>query len=59
VLTEFVLENVGRGSEVRTDAWKGYNDIGRYRLTDSVTNLSESGDPAHVLMPEVHRVAIC
>jgi hypothetical protein len=25
VLTEFVLEHVARGSEVRTDAWKGYD----------------------------------
>jgi hypothetical protein len=57
VLTDFVLENVARGSEVRTDGWKGDNDIGRYRFTHSVTNLSESGDPAHVAMPEVHRVA--
>jgi transposase-like protein len=57
VLSEFVLDNVARGSEVRTDAWKGYNDIGSYRFSHVVTNLSESGDPAHVAMPEVHRVA--
>jgi transposase-like protein len=57
VLTDFVLDNVARGSEVRTDAWNGYNDIGRYRFEHAVTNLSESGDPAHVVMPEVHRVA--
>lgn len=57
VLTEFVLDNVARGSEVRTDAWKGYNDIGRYRFQHVVTNLSASGDPAHVAMPDVHRVA--
>jgi transposase-like protein len=57
VLTDFVFDNVARGSEVRTDAWKGYNGIGRYRFAHVVTNLSESGDPAHVVMPEVHRVA--
>jgi ISXO2-like transposase domain/Transposase zinc-ribbon domain len=57
VLTDFVLDNVVRGSEVRTDAWRGYNDIGRHRFSHIVTNLSESGDPAHVAMPEVHRVA--
>jgi hypothetical protein len=33
VLSEFVLDNVARGSEVSTDAWKGYNDIGRYRFS--------------------------
>jgi hypothetical protein len=57
VLSEFVLDNVARGCEVRTDSWNGYNDIGRYRYKHMVTNLSDSNDPAHVLMPEVHRVA--
>ena len=57
VLTEFVLDNVARGSEVRTDAWQGYNEIGRYRFSHVVTSLRETGDPAHVVMPEVHRVA--
>ena len=57
MLSEFVLDNVARGSEVRTDAWRGYNDIGRYRFSHVVTNIHESGDPAHVAMPEVHRVA--
>ena len=57
VLTDFVLDNVARGSEVRTDAWNGYNDVGCYRFTHVVTNLSESGDPAHVVMPAAHRVA--
>lgn len=57
LLTDFVLDNVARGAEVRTDAWGGYNDIGRYRFSHVVTNLSASGDPAHVVMPEVHRVA--
>jgi transposase-like protein len=57
VLTDFVLDYVARGSEVRTDAWNGYNDIGRYQFKHCVTNVRESGDPAHVAMPEVHRVA--
>jgi hypothetical protein len=57
VLTEFVLDHVARGSEVRTDAWGGYNDIGRHRFTHVVTNVSASGDPAHVAMPQVHRLA--
>jgi len=56
-LTEFVLDNVARGAEVHTDGWGGYNDIGRYRFQHFVTNVSASGDPAHVAMPEVHRVA--
>jgi hypothetical protein len=57
VLSDFVLDNVARGSEVRTDAWRGYDHIGRYRFSHVVTSLRQSGDAAHVAMPEVHRVA--
>jgi hypothetical protein len=57
VLTDFVLDNVARGSEVRTDGWRGYDHVGRYRFTHVVTSLRQSDDPAHVVMPEVHRVA--
>lgn len=57
VLSDFVLDHVARRSEVHTDGWVGYNDIGRYRFSHVVTNISASGDPAHVAMPEVHRIA--
>ena len=57
VLTDFAFDNVARGSEVRTDAWNGYVEIGRYRYTHVITSLRESGDRAHVVMPDVHRVA--
>ena len=30
VLSDFGLDNVARGSEVRTDVLQGYNHIGRY-----------------------------
>jgi transposase-like protein len=56
-LTDFVLDHISRGSEVRTDGWQGYFDVGRHPFTHVVTNLSASGDPAHVIMPHVHRVA--
>jgi transposase-like protein len=56
-LSGFVLDNVARGSEVRTDAWTGYDDIGRYRFRHVVSNVSGSGDPAHVALPHVHIVA--
>jgi hypothetical protein len=56
-LTAFVLDHIARGSEVRSDGWRGYFDVGRHPLTHVVTNLSASGDPAHVVMPHVHRVA--
>jgi transposase-like protein len=56
-LTDFVLDSVARGSEVRTDGWQGYFDIGRYRFSHVVTNVSASGDPAHVALPHVHLVS--
>jgi len=56
-LTDFVLDHIARGAEVRTDAYRGYNDVGRHRFSHFVVNLKESGDPAHIAMPHVHRVA--
>ncbi len=56
-LIEFVLDHVARGAEVHTDGWQGYFDIGKYRFQHMVTNMSASGDPAHVALPHVHRVA--
>jgi hypothetical protein len=48
-LTEFVLDHVARGSDIRTDAWTGYDDIGRYRFKHVVTSVSATGDP-HTLL---------
>ena len=42
---------------VHTDGWKGYNNIAKKGYTHQVTILSPSDDPAHKLMPRVHRVA--
>ena len=56
-LSGFILDNVQRGSTVRTDGWVGYFDVGRYRYRHEVTNISASGDPANVVFPDVHRVA--
>jgi len=56
-LTDFVLDHVTPGAEVQTDGWQGYFDIGRHRFRHVVTNVSASGDPAHVVLPHVHRLA--
>jgi hypothetical protein len=56
-LRRFVRDNVQRGAELRTDAWSGYNGIEVMGYKHIVTNISDSGDPAHVIMPRVHRVA--
>jgi transposase-like protein len=56
-LRRFVRDNVRRGSELRTDAWSGYNGIEVMGYRHIVTNILDTGDPAHVVMPRVHRVA--
>ncbi len=56
-LVPFVCATVSTGSEVHTDGWRGYHGLERHGFRHRVTNLSASGDPAHVSMPAVHRVA--
>ena len=56
-LVPFVCDVVKPGSEVLTDGWGGYNDLAKHGYRHSRTVLSETGDPAHVAMPGVHRIA--
>ncbi len=56
-LRGFVRNNVQKGAELRTDAWSGYNGIEIMGYKHIVINISDSGDPAHIVMPRVHRVA--
>lgn len=53
----FIVNNVQKGATIRTDGWKGYNGIKDIGYRHIVTNITASGDPAHVDMPRVHRVA--
>ena len=56
-LLPFVRKVVAPGSVVLTDGWGGYNVLAEHGYTRKITALSSSGDPAHVSMPGVHRVA--
>jgi|TARA_B100001971_G_scaffold76853_1_gene70856 transposase-like protein len=56
-LVPFICDVVEPDSEIQTDGWCGYNDLREDSYTHSRTVLSESGDPAHVAMPGVHRIA--
>jgi transposase-like protein len=56
-LIAFVRRVVAPGSIVLTDSWGGYNDLSKHGYAHRKTNLSDSGDPAHVVMPGVHRIA--
>ncbi|MEK7826754.1 MAG: IS1595 family transposase, partial [Thermodesulfobacteriota bacterium] len=56
-LLSFVRDVVTPGAVVHTDGWRGYNGLPDQGYTRKITVLSSSGDPAHVSMPGVHRVA--
>lgn len=56
-LIPFVEYAVQPGSEVRTDGWKGYLGLAKHNYEHHPVCLSDSGDPAHVVMPGVHTVA--
>ncbi len=56
-LVPFVCDVTIPGSVIMTDGWSGYNGLSSSGYTHQRTVLSTSGDPAHVTMPGVHRVA--
>lgn len=56
-LIPFVCDFVKIGSEIHTDGWSGYNGLPKHGYTHNRTVLSDSGDPAHVAMPGVHRIS--
>jgi len=56
-LVTFVCNSVEPGSKVLTDSWRGYNALQQHGYNHKTVNLSESGDPAHVVMPGVHRIS--
>jgi transposase-like protein len=56
-LTAFVSAVAAPGSVVYTDHWSGYSGLSAAGFRHWPTNISASGDPAHVTMPRVHRVA--
>jgi transposase-like protein len=56
-LTPFVCEMIAPGSIVRTDGWHGYDQIEKHGYTRDRVVLAGSGDPAHVALPAVHRIA--
>jgi transposase-like protein len=56
-LVPFVGEVVEMESEILTDGWSGYNELSKHGYQHKKIVLSGTGDPAHVSMPGVHRVA--
>jgi transposase-like protein len=56
-LIPFVCETVKPGSVIRTDGWSGYSNLAKRGYIHKQIVQSGSGDPAHVSMPGVHRIA--
>jgi len=56
-LVPFVQDVVSPGSNIITDGWGGYNELPAHGFVRTKLVLSDGGDPAHVTMPGVHRVA--
>lgn len=56
-LVPFVCDVVEKGSEILTDGWGGYNQLSQCGYRHNRVVLSGSGDPTHVSMPGVHRIA--
>jgi transposase-like protein len=56
-LRPFVSDMVALGSTIRTDGWSSYSRLSQCGYTHKKTIVSSSGDPAHVAMPGVHRIA--
>ena len=56
-LIPFVRDMVEPGTMAHTDGWSGYNDLFKCGYERKKVALSNSGDPAHVNLPGVHRIA--
>jgi transposase-like protein len=56
-LLPFVCDAVAPGTVVLTDGWGGYNGLAKHGYERQTIVVSSSGDPAHVSLPGVHRVA--
>lgn len=56
-LTPFVVDVTETGSVIRTDGWSGYADLSSQGYIHDQVVQSGNGDPAHVSMPGVHRIA--
>jgi transposase-like protein len=56
-LVPFVCDVAEKGSEILTDGWGGYNQLSKCGYGHHRVVLPDTGDPAQVSMPGVHRIA--
>ena len=56
-LVPFVCDVAEKGSTILTDGWVGYNQLSKCGYKHDRVVLSGTGDPAHISLPGVHRIA--
>lgn len=56
-LLAFIDDAIEPGATVHTDGWQAYLTVGDRGYVHERTVMSHQSDPAHVVMPGVHRVA--
>ncbi len=55
-LERFIKASVEPGSVIHTDGWRGYARIEKLGYVHRTTRIRFTGQPAHQVMPRVHRV---
>ena len=58
-LLAFLQEAVEPGANIHTDGWRGYAGLPAAGYRHQVTVISGGSEPAHEVMPRVHKVAAC
>lgn len=53
----FMSDSIKKGSIVRTDGWNVYKKVPELGYLHDPVNVEGSGDPAHTVLPGVHRIA--
>ena len=56
-LLQFIRETIEPGATIHTDGWSGYAGLADAGYPHRVTVISASPEPAHEVMPRVHKVA--
>lgn len=56
-LVPFVRDVVAKDSEILTDGWTGYKPLSQHGYRHTPIPIRSTGEPAHVAMPGVHRIA--
>ena len=56
-LLPFIRDSIAPGATVHTDGWRSYTGLEEMGYLHRKTKMAHTDDPAHVVMPGVHRIA--